>query len=118
MTTKKKASGRNIPEAERGTKCPTCEAGIGDVCRDGQGDEIQAHTARIRLASGNSDEMRLAAAHERCNYLSRELSRSVCRIEWLERRVLDLEKHLIDMSGYAPIVRDHGSELHKSEGKP
>lgn len=73
----------------REVACPTCGAGIGDVCRDGQGDEVQSHTTRLRLASGDTNEQRFAALH--------------AEVAQLQARVRDLEEHASEMSGYAPL---------------
>lgn len=80
----------------REVACPTCGAGIGDVCRDGQGDEVQAHTTRIRLASGDTTERRFAE-------LTEVLTRVVVELNELRARVRDLEEHASEMSGYAPL---------------
>ena len=40
---------------------------------------------------------------EEVRYLRRELSIACARIQVLERRAKDVEGHLVDMTGYAPL---------------
>lgn len=54
----------------------------------------------------------IAELEDKIRYLTRELSTACCRIQILELRVKDIEGHMTEMSGYAPI--GDGS-LHKGD---